>query len=242
MTATIANIRMAAAIGALALAGSANAALFSFASNTADRAWIFTGQGDTVTHATGPTDFVTLHIDDDNGVLPRLDVSTQFNANIELIHQASVPIGGGDFSHNYLAAGSYTFTDIFTNTVILTINFEGVLFTARGGQGSWYTTAALQGDNNGGGSVSVTWSGASIPAYQLAPGTLPGSFAFGLSALNSSGALPYAGQSPGASLGMDMLPSGTWWSEASWTAFTVPAPGTLGLLALGGLAMARRRR
>ena len=64
----------------------------------------------------------------------------------------------------------------------------------------------------------------------------------GLSTLNTSGTIPYSGQSPGANLGANMLPVDTWWSEASFTAFRVPAPGTLALLGLGGLAALRRRR
>jgi hypothetical protein len=237
------SIRTAAAVGMLALAGSAQAALFSFASDTSDRSWTFSGQGASVVDATGPNDYLTLHIDDNNGILPRIDVSTQFNANYTISYVGSVPLGGGAFSHNYLASGSYSFTDVATNTTILTVNFTNCLFTARGGQMSWFTTAALQGDNGAGATVSMTWNGAPLPGYDLLPGVLPGSFAFGHSALNSSGAIPYQNQSPGANLGANMLPTATWWSEASFSAIRiVPAPGSLALLGLGALAAMRRRR
>jgi uncharacterized protein (TIGR03382 family) len=224
-------------------AGTANAAIISFASSTSDTSWTFTGNGGAVTDATGPTDFLTLHIDDDNGPLPVISVSTQFNSQYNLAYVGSLPLGGGDFSHNYLGSGSFSFQDVASGVTILTVNFSNALFTARGGQASWYTTAALQGDNNGGATVSYTWNGPALPAYNLIPGTSPGDFAFDLAVLNSSGAIPYAGQAPGRALGANSLPSGQWWSEASYTGFTqIPAPGSLTLLALAGLVAARRRR
>lgn len=240
------TIRMSLAAGLLALAGSANAAFFSFASDTADHAWTFTGGGAPIgnanfINATGPNDPVVLMIDDNNGPLPALVVSAQFQAQVGLTYSGSLPLGGGVFSHNYLANGSFSFRDIPSGNVILTVNFENALFTARGGQNTWFTTAALQGDFNGG-IVNYTWSGASLPQYDLVPGTRPGDFAFGLSALNSSGAIPYSGQAPGRTLGADHLPDGQWWSEASYSGTNVPAPGALALLGLGGLVATRRRR
>lgn len=235
--------RILAAASLIVAAGTANAAIISFGSSTADAAWTFTGNGAAVSDATGPNDFLTLQIDDNNGPLPVISVSTQFNAQYNLAYVASVPLGGGAFSHNYLAEGTFSFQDVASGITILTVNFSNALFTARGGQASWYTTAALQGDNNGGAVVSYTWNGAALPGYGLAPGTFPGDFAFDLAVLNSSGAIPYAGQAPGRALGANFLPSGQWWAESSYTGFTqIPAPGSLALLGLAGLAVSRRRR
>ncbi|MEX2219467.1 MAG: hypothetical protein WD749_12005 [Phycisphaerales bacterium] len=237
----MASIRITGAISAAALAAaasSADAALFSFASDTASGAWTFTGSGAAFSNATGVLP-VTLLIDDHNGALPTLEVSTRFAANITLAHAGSVPVGGG-FSHNYLASGNYSFTDIATNQVILTVNFSGQLFTAHGGQSSWFSTAALQGSNNTGSTV-LTWSGASLPTYNLLAGPHNGGFAFALATLNTSGAIPYTGQSLGVGL-TNNLPNATWFAEASWAATTVPAPAALPLLAAAGLFASRRRR
>jgi MYXO-CTERM domain-containing protein len=162
---------------------------------------------------------------------------------MSITYSGSVPLGGGAFSHNYLASGSYSFTDVATGTTLLTVNFENCLYTARGSQASWFTTAALQGDSGAGATVNLTWNGASLPGYGLNPGTLPGGFSFGLATLNSSGVIPYGGQAPGASLATpSMLPPSQWWSEGSWSATNVPGPGVLTLIGLGGLVAARRRR
>lgn len=233
-----------AAIAALALAaGSAHAGLFSFASDTTNNSWTFTGNGANVANGTGPTDFVTLNIDDNNGAQPTIAVSTVFVANYNLTYVASIPLGGGTFSHNYLGSGSFSFTDAAAGTTLLTINFTNALFTARGGQNSWFSTAALQGEDGNGGTVTMNWSGANLPAYGITPGVIGGgNFGFSHTALNSSGALPYSGQSPGRALGANMLPSGQWWSEASFSATNVPASGSIALLGLAGLVAARRRR
>ena len=232
------------ACAAIALtAGSAQAAFFSFASDTADHAWTFTGSGANVSDATGVNDPIILHIDDNNGVLPRLDVSTQFNASYSLVFQGDVSLGGGVFSHNYLASGSYQFIDIPSGTTLLTVNFTNCLFTARGGAASWFSTAALQGDDGNGATVSMIWGGANLPGYGLAPGALPAPRGFGFdhTALNTSGVIPWNGQNPGVGL-TNMLPNATWFSEASFSASTAPAPGGVAVLGLAGLALARRRR
>jgi hypothetical protein len=233
--------RIACIAAVAALAGSAHGAFFSFASGSASGAWTFTGSGATFGSGLGNTP-VTLLIDDRLGALPTLEVSSRFQANVTLTHLASTPLGGGSFSHSYLANGSFTFVDAAAGTPLLTTQFTNSLFTARGTEGAWSTTAALQGDNTGNGSVSMAWSGANLPAYGLVPGMLDlPTFAFGMAALNSSGAIPYNFESPGRALS-NSLPSGTWYSEASFTAAAIPAPGSMALLMLGGIMASRRRR
>jgi hypothetical protein len=230
------------AIVALA-AGSANAAFLSFASDTADRAWTFTGSGATFANGTGASDPIVLHVDDNNGQLPRLDVSVRFNASVTLSYVASVPLGGGTFSHNYLASGTFSFVDMLSGSTLLTTTFSNALYTARGAQNSWFTTGALQGDAMGGATVNSVWSGAALPAYGLVPGQVDSQgFGFDLTVVNSSGAIPYTFQSPGVSLGSNFLPSQTWFSESSYSAALLPSPGSMSLLGLAGLIVARRRR
>jgi hypothetical protein len=227
-------------------AGSAQGAFFSFASDSRDHAWTYSGSGANVSDATAPSDPVTLLIEDNNGALPALNVSAQFNAQYTLSFAGDVNLGGGAVSHNYLASGSFHFVDVASGTNLLTVNFTNCLFTARGAAASWFTTAALQGDDGSGATVDMIWGGANLPGYGLAPGALgsPRGFGFDLTALNTSGAIPYAGQNPGVALDAGHFPAATWFSESSFSASasTVPAPGCISVIGLAGLAAARRRR
>jgi MYXO-CTERM domain-containing protein len=238
------NMRFIAAAVIAAAAGSTQAALLSFSSSTAGGSWTFQGTGNSVTDATGPNAPITLDIDDNNGVLPTLSVSTQFDASYTITFAGTTNLGGGALAYNYTASGSFTFQDMVSGTTLLTVNFQNCLFTARGNSTSWFTTGSLQGDEGNGASVNMIWSGASLPGYGLTPGALPTprGFAFDMSALNTSGAIPYSGQNPGVGL-TNNLPNAHWFSEGSFSASTgVPAPGSLALLGVAGLTAARRRR
>jgi uncharacterized protein (TIGR03382 family) len=228
-------------------AGTAQAAFFSFASDSRDHAWTFSGSGANIVDATAPNDPVLLMIEDNNGALPALQVSTQFNAQIALTFAGDVNLGGGAVSHNYLATGSFSFIDVAAGLPVLTVNFSNCLYTSRGATNSWFTTGALQGDDGAGATVTMTWSGANLPGYGLAPGNLgsPRGFGFDLTAINTSGAIPYAGQNPGVGLDANShLPNATWFSESSFSASAsvVPAPGAGAVMGLAGLAALRRRR
>jgi MYXO-CTERM domain-containing protein len=233
---------LSCALVALA-AGSAQAAMFSFGSGSAGNAWTFTGNGLGITDGTGANP-LTLLIDDNNGPLPTLNVSTTFDANITLAYVSSVSIGGGNFAHTYTAQGNFSFFDVPAGSPLLNVAFTGALFTAMGAQNSWYSTGSLQGNPAGGATVTMTWTGANLPGYNLAPGALVNqSFAFDLSALNTSGVIPYGGQNPGTSLTPNFAPTGAWFAEASFSAMgNIPSPGALALLGLGSLVALRRRR
>jgi len=187
-------------------------------------------------------------IDDDNGPAVPLQVSVSFSAQYTLSFVGSVPLPGGAISYNYAAAGQFTFTDVATNTALLTTTFSNALFTARGSDTAWFTTGALQVDSSGGATVSMVWGGANLPAYGLAPGSLngvPRGFAFDLTTINTSGAIPYGGLNPGVAINANTkLPTATWFSESSYSSTArVPAPaGSMALMGLGGLALRRRRR
>lgn len=228
------------ALALVSASGAAQAAFFSFSSDSADHAWTFTGNGSTFTQATSANDPIVLMIDDNNGPLPALVFSTRFTATTTLAFAGDVPVGGA-VSHNYTASGSFTFVDIATNTPILTGAYTGQLFTARGAASSWFTTAALQGSSAGNSVMNLTWSGAPLPGYGLLPGAAPGEFAFALDTINTSGVIPYGGQSPGVGL-TNSLPNAPWFSEASFVAATVPGPAGLALLGLAGMVAGRRRR
>lgn len=238
---------LAALAGMALLGGTANAALFSFASDTADRNWTFIG-GNAANHfhdGVGPNGKVDLMIDDNNGPLPTLTFSTRLQAQFDLTYVGSLPLGNGDFSHNYLVAGQFTFVDIATGTPLLFTTFSDGLFTARGGQNSWYTTAGFGADNFGGAKINMSWGGAALPGYGLNPGTFinPQGFQYTLTAINTSGKLPYDMSSPGVPLDSHGLPAQEWFAEGSYSASgNVPAPGAIVLSGMGILAAARRRR
>jgi MYXO-CTERM domain-containing protein len=230
--------------GLFLAAGPANAAFLSFASDTSDHAWTFTGSGANVTSATGQNDYLTLNIDDNNGPLPTIQVSTRFTANYTIDFAGTTTLPGGGLAYSYAANGSFSFADVATGTTLFTVNFTNALFSTRGSASAWSTTAALQGDNSLGGTVSMTWNGANLAGYGLSTGGVyNGGFGFDLSALNSSGAIPWNGQNPGVGInGTTRLPSTTWFAEGSFSATTVPTPSSLALLGIGGLVAARRRR
>jgi len=230
-------------------AGSAQAAFFSFGSDTSDQAWTFTGNGANITQGMDAAHPLTLHIDDNNGLAPRLDVSVSFTAQYTLTFVGNVPLPGGSQAMVYAANGSFTFNDVPGGVALLTTTFTNALFTTRADAAmtKWLTTGTLQVDDSNGATVSMVWGGANLPNYNLAPGVLNGSprgFGFDMTAINMSGAIPYAGQLPGATLNANThLPSTTWFSEGSYSATAnVPTPGVAALLGLGGLVATRRRR
>jgi MYXO-CTERM domain-containing protein len=238
----------ASAVALVMASGAAQAAFFSFASDNADTRWTFTGNGSNVTSATGEVPLL-LHIDDTNGPAPILQNSVSFLAQYTLTFVGSVNLPGGAQALSYAANGSFSFTDVATGTTLLTTNFSNALFSVRASVNNvWTTTASLQVDDGLGATVSMVWGGANLPAYGLMNGALNGSprgFSFDLSAINSSGAMPYNGQSPGVAINsVTKLPTQQWWAESSFSASAnvIPAPGPLALVGLGALAMRRRRR
>ncbi|MFO0834082.1 MAG: hypothetical protein U0638_03855 [Phycisphaerales bacterium] len=238
---------LAAMAGMALVAGPANAAFFSFASDTADHHWTFFG-GPTPNHFHDgilPGGKLDLEIDDNNGPLPTLTFSTRLQAQFDLSYVGSIPLGNGDYSHNYLVSGEFTFIDLATLNPLLVTSFSGGVFTARGGQNSWYSTAGFGADNFGAANIQMSWFGGSLPGYGLQPGAFvdPQGFQYTLSAINTSGQLPYDMSNPGVKLDQAMYPAQQWFAEGSYSASSnVPAPGALVLGGMGILAAARRRR
>lgn len=232
-------------LGLALAAGSAQATLFSFASDNDHTSYTFGGFGNSVFDAADRTDRFSLLVDDDNGPNPALNFDVEFQFTGILTHVASVPLGGGRFLHTYGMSGpnggpaTFGFFDPSGNA-LLTASFEGGVFSAEGGQADWGSAAGIQaGDITG--QVIYTWFGPDLPQYGLYTGQSSVGIddaAFTLTFLNSqTGAgVPLGSTAP--------YPAAEWHSEGSYsgTAHFVPAPGAVALAGLASGLIGRRRR
>ncbi len=221
------------------ISGSAHAAFFSFASDRDHTSWTFSGLGGVVEDAQDPFDPVILLIDDDNGVLPAIEFNAEFDANISITHAASIPLGGGGmWAHNYMANGSFLFSDSNSDP-LLTATFQGALMTSLGTASAWGSTATIQGNDNIASAVEYTWFGPDMPDYGLFTGDLldPEDFGFDLTVLQTQSGL-------GVSLDGQFMPNELWSSEASFSGSgsNIPTPMSLMPLAAGSMLILRRRR
>lgn len=226
-----------AILGLVTIAGSAQAALFSFASDTNQTDFTFGGLGNAVTDAQDPFDPVVLLVDDDNGPLAPLEFEVEFDADFTIAHQGSTLVAPGIFTHTYSLNGTFTFTG--ATGLLLRVDIEGGAMVALGGQNAWGSTDTILGSDDPG-EVTYTWSGGDLPLYNVFNGESIGTddAAFTLTFLQTA---------LGAGVGLDpttRLPTTSWNSEGSFsgTAFFVPAPGASALLALAGMTALRRRR
>ncbi len=229
----------------LAVAGltaSANATFFSFASDSANRQWTFKGQGNSITQGDVNGSDIDLILNDDNGGA-EISIATKFFADWTITHVTSTTIGGY-VAHSYRATGMFEWRDASSGAMVLRGDFTDALFTATGRANSWDSTATVMGAD------SYTQfgytSGINMPAVGMAVGAMggPQDFGFTLTVINTSGRLPYVPNSAnrGASLGADLMPNRSWWSEGSFSGSAVPTPGSVALLGLGGLLCVKRRR
>lgn len=240
---------LTAVLALAAVAGAANATLFSFASDNNNHTnFTFTGLGNQISAAPQKNPTI-LYADDNNGGGPAIFGETRFVADLRIKFLASVPLGGGNFIHNYELGGGdgpidFGWLDWNTNQPILTakIRGSGHAETAVGPNFGWGSTATLQGADSQEAEVVYTWWGDDVPAYGLYKGESVGhdDFAFTLTWLQHDGVL-------GVPLGTDLnfkLPEVPWVSEGSFSgsAHFVPTPGAVALLGLGGLVAGRRKR
>ncbi len=231
--------RFLACATVVAVAGSAHAALFSFASDVDSGSFTFYGAGGGVVDAQDSADTQLLFIDDTNGVFPTLPIVVEFEAAFQMAYVASVPVTGNTFVHTYALAGAFGFFDPGTGLPILTAALTGGSMTALGSATAWGTSETIQVNDIGDSEIVYTWWGPAIPEYGLYPGNSigPDDAAFTLTlTLNAAG--------PGVPLGTDGLPSTAWVSEGSYSgsAFFVPTPGAAALAGMGLIGMTRRRR
>ncbi|MBK7404466.1 MAG: hypothetical protein IPJ41_07470 [Phycisphaerales bacterium] len=230
------------------LAAAANAGIFSFASDSSDQSWTWTGEFHgghfALEDATDPSDTTKLLIDDGNGGLDPLVFDVDFNAHMDLHYLSSTPLGGGKFLHTYHieegTAGWYTpFGPVLEMTTAESI------VTIVGNEFSWDSSGSLFG-SSAWADVEYT-SYINEPAYGMFEGVNvgPADFSFSISALNTSGVIPYDFSSLGAALDPNtMTPIDTIYAEGSFSgsAQFVPAPGVATVFAGVAILGLRRRR
>lgn len=228
-------------------AAAANAGIFSFASDFSDQSWTFRGEfhgGHFALEDGTPTnDLMQLLIDDGNGGLDPLVFEVDFNMHFDVEYLSSSPIGGGKFLHSYVVegdAGWYT-----ASGPVLELAAQGAILTIVGGETSWDSAGSVFGADAWAGVTYTSYVDA--PAYGMYEGQniSPADFSFSITALNTSGVIPYDFSSPGAELDpSNMLPIDEIFAEGSYSgsANFIPAPGSLALLGVAGVAMQRRRR
>jgi hypothetical protein len=244
----------ACAFSLAALAGSARATLFSFASDVNSNSFTFAGTAGaggsfTMSDFSRPNTF-NLLVDDNNGPMPTISIPVEFRCDLNITNGTSTQIAGTLYQHSYRALGSFGFYDSMGNpllTVVIGPN-AGVL-TVPGSQNSWSTTGAVLGSDSFA-DVTYTASAAFIAdlggaaaaqAYGIttASSVGPDDFAFSLSVINA-GAI-------GATVSLDPTthaPTTSWRSESSYSGSAfggVPAPGAMSLVSFGVALIARRR-
>lgn len=244
---------------AAGLTGSAQAALFSFASDDASNAFTFVGTAGAANTFTmtqqGARIPVTLKIDDNNGPLPTVALNVFFEAEFTLGWIGSLGTGNSQ-THAYSATGNFRFVDA-NGGVLLSIATTGqnpAGMTIGGTMSNWASAGSLFGsDNAGGGTVAYTTTpalftlasgaGANLEQYGIFGGanaTSIGTDDFGFS-------LTFVSAATGGPVPIDStsrLPTGAWRAEGSYSgsATWIPAPGTMALVGIAGGLIARRRR
>lgn len=258
-------VKMSAVAAVLVFAGSANATLFSFASDTNDQLTTFLGTAGSGTSFSindrGPNNRFSLLIDDNNGPLSAFSRTVRFEANLTATWVASPVIFGATVQHIYtIMNGSqgfaFRFVDPTDSTVLLTASLDtssqGV-FSVPGTATTWSSTGAVLGsDSFANVRYTATQSlvnkmiaaGLNPAAYGIAAGDSlgPDDFGFDLTTLFVRGSI----SNPVTLDPQTRLPTVGWEAEGSFSGSAlngfIPAPGAMALIGFGGVFAARRRR
>lgn len=250
------------ALALLSLAGSAQAAFFSFASDDDSSQFTFrgtagSGSSFSISNGRSPsTTPVTLKIDDNNGALPTVSLNVGFLADMTVRWEGSVGVAGSQ-THVYSVLGSFSFVND-AGAPLLTGTFNNAntpaVMTVLGSMTNWGSAGSIFGsDTVSGFAGAVTWTATAdlialansqsinLAQYGIVAGSSasPDDFAFTLTDLNAANAnVPIDS--------MSRLPSAAWQSEGSFSGSAVngiPSPsGAVALVGAAGLILAGRRR
>lgn len=247
----------------LGLAASAQASLFSFASDSNPSGFTFcgtagSGGGFTITNDQQGNIF-KLVIDDNNGSLPSFTLDVNFEANMSAAWVATTPIAGPTVLHSYSvtnAPGGYAFRfrDLSNGQVLLTASLDGGsegVFSMLGTGTSWSSAGAIRASDTFA-NVRYTASQALVDRI-VSLGRDPGAYGINVGdsvALDDFGfdltLLGLVGTNGTVSIdAQTRLPTAAWKSEGSFSGSAVngiPGPASAALIGIAGLIIARRRR
>lgn len=221
------------------LAGTtAQGAFISFASDTspANPTFVATFNGaQTVIRDFGPTNVNLLVDADEHGPLGPTTVNANMTAELTLTYSGSVVLGGPMVAQVFRLDGYFQFNDAAGGLIVRGDIANGA--------------AALTGIGTFSTAFSASMSGAGI-SYTLGTisdivgftGVQEGDFGFTLTAINGGAGVDYVYDEGPRSVGLPPVGMDDFSSEGSFSGSFVPTPGATALLALSGLAIARRRR
>jgi hypothetical protein len=227
------------AVAVLAFAGSAQASLFSMASDIDQASWTFAGFGSSVTDAQDPFDPQVLLIDDNNGASLPVAFQSEFGSQLQLTYLSSTPLFGNTFTHLYTISGTFSFLDPTTSTG-LTASITGGVLAVVGSTNSWGSTATIQASDTFG-AVGYQWNAGDLPQVGIFNGSSIGldDAAFTLTNLGTGIA------NSGVSIDSDTkLPTANWFAEGSFSGsgVFVPSPASVVMLGAGAIIAGFRRR
>jgi hypothetical protein len=241
-------------VGVMVAASTAQATLFSFASDVNTNSYTFAGTAGTggsfsITDFSRPNTF-NLLVDDNNGTRPTLSIPVEFHAALTANTGTSTLIAGSLFRHTYRVTGTFSLNDMMGNA-LLTVTLgptNGGILTVPGTQTAWGTSGAVLGADSYA-DVTYTASAAFITAlggtaaaagYGVTVGASTGidDLGFTMSVINSG--------SVGAGVAIDATtkaPTAAWRSESSFSGSAfIPTPASAALMGMGVLVMGARRR
>ena len=211
-----------------------------------------------------------LRIDDNNGPLAAISLRTKFVANLVAANGASTQIFPGLWQHSYQVTGSFSFLDAVSGATLLsasvgTANNPALLTVPGPNASTWSTSGAVLGSDsfnvvtytafpalvtaiNALGGPTALQYGIEIPTGAASADSVGPNddFGFTLTTINvNTSNPPSTGIGSNVALGANKVPLQNWASEGSYSGSAVdgiPTPGAAGLLGLGILVAARRRR
>lgn len=227
-------------MGCLALAvaaGSANAALFSFASDRNQDGPTFSaiavnsvndGRG---FDANGAVTVDLLADRDGDGPQGPQVVAGRFEFAASITSYSVVNFAG-QFIHNFTLNGAFSIIDDSTNAAIFTATFQNALFSSFSNTANQLGRSGQIQANDG---ADPTLAFATAGVLADIDVSADRSFGFSLSDLQ----LANGNRVPVSANGITNVP---WTSEGSFSAAAVPSAGSAALMGLGLLTAARRRR
>jgi MYXO-CTERM domain-containing protein len=218
----------AAAVSCCAVA-TANAATFSFASDSYDTGPTWELLDDMLTAYDDAQVDLLVDVDEDGPGEAVTFEDADFDADITLDFQQTTDLGGGLYLHIFTASGTATWTDA-VDGLLLQLDFFNAAFTGLGGSDDMLGSAAtLSGEDFDTGAVSYT-PGQPLIDLGLSAFFDPQDFAFTLTDINDGA---------GVSFSNGLFDEAD--AEGSFSGSAIPAPGSLALLGLTGLCARRRR-